>query len=796
MKISSLKINKINTVLTKKNLLMTKIVVINDSPSDVFSTHLLGKNSLEVIRMRLLDNEVLNQSDLILTVNYRLALAEKFKQTHPDVRVIAVFGGQKDSQAVATVVYGPNDYDYFNYGAGWKEFDDILFNEKPRQPKYLIHKRDESLQTHFDRELSVYRPNLSLLNTFSTVKDRGEFSDFLSSSISLSLSYLNWYKNWIIGARKILIPLSSRPKKKASQLEISFVNYFDGLPIFSCGDSVILLGKHDNEIYLEDNEEDSIKVSIIQSASEGVTIKFSAPVNAGQLLDVYKIKLDAGILSNRISFMAANVNFLLAESSDPQNISVEMSWPAYSLIRTSFLSGYRERIDYPSEVILNSLTRKILRDQSQIIALLDMLSDKPVSWVTGPPGTGKTFTAAAAVDNFVRRGANVLLVSHSNLGVDNLLAEVANHVDHNRICRIGNDLETIDERVRKFHRGLITIYNKPNYLGDFETRRENSTDSQMGRVTACTIDGFLTFKCFRGGIYKPDVIICDEASRGLFPEKAPLILAAETKIIFIGDNKQLGSVPIPLPVTEYLKMGYSEKALNWFSGGFFNSVVNNQYLLMSPLLTNRRSLPRIVEIVNIFYDGRLIPGRFNPHSEGEVIFLDTKDIEASEKKDGTSWLNHCEVNIVAKRFLSQMIKHVKAGGKINDSVIITPYKPQEKALKQKLRNHLLYHDAFVGQTSPQNIDDILEKAVITVDAIQGGERKFVSISFVRSNDRQDIGFNKDIRRINVAMSRAQESLIIICNSQTFIKCEHEAIVSAFLQILQVTKKYHRYFVLK
>lgn len=767
---------------------MKQIFVINESPSDVFSEHLLGKKSLEVIRMRVLENPDLNHVELILTVNYRLILAERIKQEHPNIKVVAVFGGHKDFQSVMTVIYGQNDYDYFNYGS-WKEFDNLLLNEQPRQPKYLIHKREESLRTHFDRDLSIYKPNLSLLNAFSPAMGRTDFPEFLYSSIKLSFHYLQWYQNWIIEVRKIFVPLSSRPKKRISQLEISLVNEHRGLPIFSSGDGVVLLNKYDNEIFLEDCENVPIKVSVAQSAVDNVIIKFSKQINAVQLLDIAKIRLDTFVLSNRIAQMSRNINFLLAEGSNPREISNELPRPAYLLLSNASIYSSREAISYPSEVILNTTTKKILRDSSQMIALMDMLSDKPVSLITGPPGTGKTFTSAVAVDNFVRRGANVLLVSHSNLGVDNLLAEVANHVDHDRICRLGNDSEVIDERVRKFNRGISKAYNKPNYLEDFKFRTGALSDSEQGSVMACTIDGFLTLKIFRDGYYKPDIIFCDEASRGLFAEKAPLIIAATQKIIFIGDNKQLGNIPIPMPIIEHLRTtGFSDKSVEQFNQGFFNSLVGDQYMLTSTLLVNRRSLPRIVEIVNIFYDGKLIPGRFNPYNEGDVIFLDTKNIEADEKRDGTSWLNRFEVNIIAKRFLGQSIKHVKAGGKINDTVIITPYKPQEKALKQKLRNQLLYHEAFVGQTSPQNIDDILEKAVITVDAIQGGERKFVFISFVRSNNRQDIGFNKDIRRIDVAISRAQELELIICNSQTFLACGHEPIASAFLQIIQIVKK--------
>ena len=231
--------------------------------------------------------------------------------------------------------------------------------------------------------------------------------------------------------------------------------------------------------------------------------------------------------------------------------------------------------------------------------------------------------------------------------------------------------------------------------------------------------------------------------------------------------------------------------------GFFNSLVGNQYLLTSMLRVNRRSLPKIVEIVNTFYEGKLIPGRFNPNSSGSVIFLDTKELcSTSEYREGSSWNNPLEVSILLKRLMSLAIKNINDGRKLTDLVVITPYMAQVRLLKKKLRNNLLFHTSFKALVNPENIDEILEKLVITVDAIQGGQRKDVLTSLVRSNDDQEIGFNKDIRRFNVAMSRAQDLLIIIGNSEPFIGCDHESIKNAFLQILELVKRDNKYFILK
>ncbi|MFA6416631.1 MAG: AAA domain-containing protein [Patescibacteria group bacterium] len=769
---------------------MKKIVVINDLPSDVFSEHLSGNESFELTRKRFQDSYELDQPDIILLVNQKISLAVPLLERNPMARVAVVSGGSRDSfQPIITFVYGQNDQDDLCYNS-WQEFDKLLLDKQPRPEKYLKFKASA-----FGSE--IYEPNLAALNQQYWGDRQNAFGLFLDNTVSMSHKYLAWYGDWIREIEEKTFLLTVRPNKKTSRLAVSFINENRGLPIFNVGDSIRLLDKYKQPVIITKfvasdkpggTEELIVKVSVYESDASGVVLSFSHPVVPDDLAYVKSICHDALMIAQKNAKMEAVLDrFCRRQINDSEPTSFLLD------CASGKFRNEGHRISYPPEIALNNTTKKILRDPSQVVALLDILSDKPITEVLGPAGTGKTFVAATAVDNFVRRGFNVLVVSHSNLGADNLLLEIAKHVDNDFLFRLGKDKDAMAPEVRKFARLFTKSQSiRPNRYGNLNYHdREN----HYGLVITSTIDNWILSK--DASYFQPHVIFVDEASRGLFIEMLPLFKAAGIKIVFIGDNRQLGNIPLPRPLFNSLENHNSENVKS-FDGGFFNALIENQFFPSVMLRQNRRSLPMISELVSqVFYQGQLLAGRFNPYDEGSVIFLDTKKIEGLlEKRDGTSWHNPFEVSVVAKRFISEAVKHIEKGGEIDDLVIITPYMSQVKLLKKKLRNHLLFHQAFAGIVNPKNIDDILDRAVITVDAIQGGQRKIVFVSMVRSNANQEIGFNSDIRRLNVAMSRAQEKLIIIGNSQTFVDCEHLDIAEAFSHILQITKKCGKYFVLK
>ena len=132
----------------------------------------------------------------------------------------------------------------------------------------------------------------------------------------------------------------------------------------------------------------------------------------------------------------------------------------------------------------------------------------------------------------------------------------------------------------------------------------------------------------------------------------------------------------------------------------------------------------------------------NVEDDDALLFIDTCDLEKNYEKhlkDSKSIVNHIEARIALK----VAIDYMKAGVSENDIGIISPYADQVKLISQKT--------------------DIEVK---TVDGFQGREKEIIIISTVRSNDYGQIGFLKDLRRLNVAITRAKRKLIIIGNSDT------------------------------
>lgn len=758
-----------------------KIIVINDLPSDVFSEHLSGKKSFSLTRLRF--SEIISggrvRPDLFLVVNQKIDTALQIKKLYPFVKVAAVSGGKEDFQPIATFVYENNDNDIFSY-SNWDEFDALLLVNQKRLAKKLIFQLD----LDYGRNHLFYETNDDLVKSES-IDVSPEFKKFLADSSSLSSKFISLIMFWFDGVKNLFFSVKNFTRhRQVSKVNFTLKNEYQGLPIFNKGDGVSLIDLNDSQFLLPDN-----KVIVSSAKSDKVSISFAKSVPFYQLKTLVGVKLNPSLPIKKIKRAHLSLLSILDGFSRDHE---SLSWPASFVCSVaSGLSLERQTVNYPNEIIFDNISSKILRDPSQVDALLEMLSDRPISTIVGPAGTGKTFVSAVAIKNFLRKGYKVLIVSHSNLGVDNLLFATSEIVAHERLFRFSNDENMVDIRNRY-------ILNRSRSELDQYSNEYFGQDS--GVLVACTIDSFLTMKMFNGDYFQPDVIICDEASRGLYFEITPLIMAARRKLILIGDNRQLGNMPIPEIILKSLqeKTGLDDEKLKMFNKGFFNNIVESNYLPVVMLKQNRRSLPKISQLVSsAFYQNNLVAGRFNPYNEGTLIFLDTKNFDVvGEQLDGHSMFNPVEVNLLVKRFISCAVKHINGGGSILDLAIIAPYQAQVNLLKKKLRKDLLFNKYLSTQVNSGNIDRVLDHLVKTVDSIQGGERKIVFASLVRSNDNQEIGFNKDICRLNVAISRAQDTLIIIGNSQPFLDCEHQDISQAFSQIIKYVKKHGSYVVLK
>jgi len=248
-------------------------------------------------------------------------------------------------------------------------------------------------------------------------------------------------------------------------------------------------------------------------------------------------------------------------------------------------------------------------------------------------------------------------------------------------------------------------------------------------------------------------VLIDEAMQATEPEcLVPVVMGAQ-QLILVGDHCQLG------PVVMCKKAGRAGLSQSLFERlvmvGIKPIRLEVQYR-MHPLLSRFPS--------DFFYEGSLQNGvgahdrRLHldfpwPNPEGPMFFYATQGSEEFSGS-GTSYLNRLEASNVEKI----VTKFLKAGMRPDQIGIITPYEGQRAYVVQYMQNQ-----------GPLNGKLYLEVEVASVDAFQGREKDIIILSCVRSNDAQLIGFLRDPRRLNVAITRAKYGLVVIGNPKVLCK---------------------------
>ncbi|MGM0410257.1 MAG: IGHMBP2 family helicase, partial [Bacillota bacterium] len=255
---------------------------------------------------------------------------------------------------------------------------------------------------------------------------------------------------------------------------------------------------------------------------------------------------------------------------------------------------------------------------------------------------------------------------------------------------------------------------------------------------------------------KFDLVVIDEATQSTEPA-ALIPIVKSNKTILIGDHKQLPPTVLNQKAAEAgLSKSLFERLLE-VQGKEFWSLLEIQYRMHDKIMDfsnyqfydgklksaasvadhTLNDLGVEVEEKKCFTDKALIP-------EEVVAFLDTTNMEAKERSlpGSNSYDNPVESELV----LDIADEAQRLGLKAKDIAIITPYKDQVDLLNHRCKN--------------ENIE------INTVDAFQGREKEVVILSFVRSNNKNNIGFLRDLRRLNVSLTRAKRKLIIVGDSNT------------------------------
>lgn len=425
---------------------------------------------------------------------------------------------------------------------------------------------------------------------------------------------------------------------------------------------------------------------------------------------------------------------------------------------------------------------------SQQSAVDKIVAANELAIVHGPPGTGKTTTLVQAIKALIQQEhQQILVVAPSNTAVD-LLSEklsdeglnvlrvgnparvsqrlmsltldskIAEHGSMKEISRLKKQANEFRNMAHKYKRNFgkaerdqrKALFDEArNIMKSVEKTEQYIIDDLLGKaqVITATLVGanHYTVRHLR---YK--TVVIDEAGQALEPACWIPILKAQ-KVVLAGDHCQLSPT---IKSNEAARKGLSTTLLEKCTANHPDAVVllEEQYRMHEMIMQYSS---------NIFYQDKLkahasVARHLLFTEDVPLAFVDTAGCGFDEKTEGTSTTNPEEAAFLFKhlsRFVTTLDAHydVKSFPSI---AIISPYRQQIEILKEQLLHSPALH--------PYG-DKI---SVNTIDSFQGQERDIVYISMTRSNTENKIGFLSDIRRMNVAMTRARKKLVIIGDSAT------------------------------
>mgnify|MGYP004691188087 FL=1 len=418
-------------------------------------------------------------------------------------------------------------------------------------------------------------------------------------------------------------------------------------------------------------------------------------------------------------------------------------------------------------------------NSTQELAVNNVLRAKDVAVVHGPPGTGKTTTLVEAIYETLKRESQVMVCAQSNMAVDWISEKL---VDRGvPVLRIGNPTRVNDKMLsftyeRKFEshpdypelwsirkairemrsnrkRGVSDNWHqKLDRLKSRATEIECRINAQLfgeARVIASTLVGSAN-RVMSG--QKFTTLFIDEAAQAL--EAACWIpMKRTTRVVFAGDHCQL---PPTVKSIEAMRGGLAKTLME--------RIVENKPEVVTLLTMQYRMNEKIMQFSSDwFYDGKVIAAPEVCHRgildyDLPMIWIDTSGTEAYEQFVGESFgrINKKEAALT----LEKLQEYFEKTGKqriLDESIdvgIISPYRAQVQYLRQQIKKKEFFRP-YRKLIS-----------VNTVDGFQGQERDIIIISLVRSNNEGQIGFLSDLRRMNVAITRARMKLIIMGNAET------------------------------
>jgi ATP-dependent RNA/DNA helicase IGHMBP2 len=424
-------------------------------------------------------------------------------------------------------------------------------------------------------------------------------------------------------------------------------------------------------------------------------------------------------------------------------------------------------------------------NKSQQEAVAAITTNEQIIIVHGPPGTGKTTTLVEAIVQLVRAGEKILVSAPSNTAVDNIAKGLI--AQNLKVLRVGNtskvdetifqhtpegklnnskqlkEIKQLKIRAEEF-RKMALKYKRSFGKAEREQRNLLFKEVKNIRTEIKKLQAYNEEKLYTEadvilgtpvGLYDAKInhlsfhtLLIDEAGQCIEP-LAWTIFPLAKKYVLAGDHLQL---PPTVLSNEAARLGLNRSILEVSIATVDNIFLLNTQYRMREAIAGFSS--------NYFYEGLLQTAAHLTNNATHITFIDTAGSGFNEKhgNDGTSLQNEGELQIVQKIIETENLDPLH-------TAFISPYAGQVSAAKEIL-------------PKPMRIS--------TIDSFQGQEKEIIILSLVRSNDDGDIGFLKDYRRMNVAITRAKEQLFVIGDSATI---GADAFYNAFLTYIEQSGTY-------
>ena len=471
------------------------------------------------------------------------------------------------------------------------------------------------------------------------------------------------------------------------------------------------------------------------------------------------------------------------------------------VIRAKGRLGYLRDLFYTPPMKAESFTFSPMHfpylNRTQEDAVNKVLRAKDVAIVHGPPGTGKTTTLVEAIYETLRRENQVLVCAQSNMAVDWISEKL---VDRGiNVLRIGNPTRVNDKMLsftyeRRFEahpdytllwsirkairdlrshrkRGDERFHQKLERLKERATELEVRINAQLfgeARVIACTLVGSSN-RLLEG--QKFGTLFIDEAAQAL--EAACWIpIRRVSRVIFAGDHCQL---PPTIKSFAALKAGLGKTLME--------RIVENHPETVTLLKMQYRMNEEIMRFSSDWFYGNQV------ESAPEVKYRSILDLDIPMTWVDTSQFTEYSENTGDTETPAKQLFHEEfvgeSFGRINKAEAELTLLALEQYFKKIGKERILEERLDVGVISPyraqvQYLRRLFKKreffkpyrhliSVNTVDGFQGQERDIILISLVRANEEGQIGFLRDLRRMNVAITRARMKLIILGDASTMTR---------------------------